>query len=201
MKLFSSATSPYVRKILVMLRECGKLEGIEMTPSAGSPLDSSKMPIKHNPLGKIPALLTDQGQALYDSRVITRYLDQHFTTGLYPSDATLWGVLTTEAMADGILDAAILMVYEARVRPEDKRFAPWVEGQWSKVTRALDALEADISALNGPLNMAQIAIGCALSYLDFRHDARDWRKGRSKLAAWEAEFAKRPSMLATVPAE
>jgi glutathione S-transferase len=109
-------------------------------------------------------------------------------------------VLTLEATADGILDAALLMVYESRLRPEELRFAPWVEGQWAKIARALDAVEADSAArLNGRLDMGQIALGCALGYLDFRHAARDWRAGHPELAAWEAEFILRPSIQATIP--
>jgi hypothetical protein len=93
------------------------------------------------------------------------------------------------------------MVYEGRIRPEELRFAPWVEGQWAKVDRALDALETRwIAHLQGPLDAGQIAVGCALGYLDFRHDARDWRNGRPRLAGWFAGFDARASMRATVPA-
>ena len=92
------------------------------------------------------------------------------------------------------------MVYETRIRPEDKRYAPWVEGQWAKVDRALDVLENRwIDHLNGPLDMGQIATACALGYVDFRHASRDWRKGRPKLAAWFEAFSRRPSMQATIP--
>ncbi|MDZ4136270.1 MAG: glutathione S-transferase, partial [Paracoccaceae bacterium] len=108
--------------------------------------------------------------------------------------------LTLEATADGITDAAILMVYETRVRPEDKRFDPWVQGQWAKIARALDALESRwMSHLHGPLDIGQIALACGLGYLDFRHGTRDWRAGRPTLAAWEAKFAQRDSMKATAP--
>ena len=111
------------------------------------------------------------------------------------------GTLTVEATGDGILDAALLMAYESRMRPEELRFSPWVEGQWAKVDRALDALETRwIPALSGPLDIGQITVGCALGYLDFRQAARDWRKGRPALAAWDAEFDARPSMRATIPA-
>src|SRR3989338_4258149 len=107
-----------------------------------------------------------------------------------------------EPTADGILEAALAMVYEGRIRPEDKQFAPWVEAQWAKAARALDAVERDwMTHLNGPLDAAQIAIGCALGYLDFRLSARNWREGRPNLAAWEAEFAKRPAMQATKPVQ
>ena len=91
-------------------------------------------------------------------------------------------------------------VDEARFRPEDKPSDEWVEGQWAKVSRALDALEGQwMSHLHGALCMGQIAVGCALGYLDFRHDARNWRAGRDALAAWEKGFAARPSMLAPRP--
>lgn len=94
----------------------------------------------------------------------------------------------------------MLMVYEERLRPEDKRFSDWVEGQWSKIARTLDTLETSWMAhLNGPLDMGQIALGCALGYLDFRHGTRNWRAGHPKLAAWEAKIVKRPAMQVTIP--
>lgn len=200
MRLFYSPTSPYARKIVVLLAEAGKSDAVTFVAGSGSPIDAGNAPLAQNPLGKIPALERDDGVALYDSRVITRYLDDRFQTGFYPAGARQWETLTLEATADGMLDAALLMVYESRVRPEEKRFAPWVEGQWAKVERALDALESRWMAhLHGPLDMGQIAVGCALGYVDFRHDARNWREGRPALAAWEAGFAARDSMKASVP--
>ncbi len=200
MRLYHSATSPYVRKIEVLLAEAGKSDAVERIAAGGTPVDPGTQPLALNPLGKIPVLERPEGASLYDSRVITRYLDDHFKAGLYPAAPRLWDVLALEATADGILDAAILMVYESRVRPEDKRFDAWVEGQWSKVDRALDALEARwMSHLHGPLDMGQIAVGCALGYLDFRHAARNWREGRPALAAWEQKFAARDSMARSAP--
>jgi glutathione S-transferase len=200
MRLFYSPTSPYARKILVLLAEAGRPDAVSLVVGSGSPVDVGNAPLAQNPLGKIPALERDDGCALYDSRVITRFLDDHLGAGLYPTGPRLWEALTLEATGDGIVDAAILMVYEARVRPEDKRFAPWVDGQWAKIDRALDALEARwMSHLQGPLDMGNIAVGCALAYVDFRHGARDWRSGRPALAAWEAGFAARPSMMGTQP--
>ena len=200
MRLFYSPTSPYARKIVVLLAEIGQSAAVDLVIGSGTPIDTGSAPLAQNPLGKIPALEREGGAALYDSRVITRYLDDRLDAGLYPKGDRLWETLTLEATADGILDAAILMVYETRVRPEDKRFDPWVEGQWSKIERALDALESRwMSHLHGPLDMGQIAVGCALGYVDFRHGARDWRKGRPLLAAWEAVFAARASMVASVP--
>ena len=199
MKLFHSPTSPYVRKVLVLIAEAG-IEGIELVAAAGTPVAPDAGVIERNPLGKIPALCRENGPTLYDSRVICQFLDSSNNGRFYPDGAKRWDTLTVEATADGILDAALLMVYESRIRPEEIRYAPWVEGQWAKIDRALDVLETRwIDHLNGPLEMGQIAVACALGYIDFRHGSRDWRKGRPKLAAWEASFAKRPSMQATVP--
>ncbi len=200
MNLFHSPTSPYVRKVMVLIAETG-LTGISITPASGTPIAPDAGVIERNPLGKIPALEREGGPTLYDSRVICQFLNAEAGAKLYPAAPRLWDTLTVEATADGILDAALLMVYETRIRPEENRFAPWVEGQWSKISRALDTLESRwIDHLNkGPLDMGQIATGCALGYLDFRLSARHWRMGHPLLAAWEAGFAARPSMQATLP--
>jgi glutathione S-transferase len=201
MHLYFSPTSPYVRKVMVLLHETGQIGEVELISGSGNPVDPAGAPLDANPLGKVPALERPDGPALYDSRVICRYLDARAKSGLYPEGARLWDTLTVEATGDGILVAALLMVYEGRIRPVELRFAPWVEGQWAKVDRALDALETRwIAHLQGPLDAGQIAVGCALGYLDFRHDARDWRNGRPRLAGWFAGFDARASMRATVPA-
>ena len=200
MRLYHSPTTPFGRKVMTLILLTGLQDRITVCAVAGSPLDPGTMPIDRNPLGKIPALELADGSTIYDSRVICRYLDDLAGASLYPAAPRLWQTLTLEATADGILEAALLMVYETRVRPEDKRFPDWVEGQWSKVSRALDAIEAGwLDHLNGPLDMAQVAVGCALGYLDFRMGARNWREGRPNLAAWEARFAQRPAMQATKP--
>ncbi len=200
LKLHQSPTSPYVRKVLVLLHETGQLDDVDLAVAAGTPVDSGTMPLAQNPLGKIPALERPDGPALYDSRVICRYLDDRAGGQLYPEAPRLWDTLTLEATADGILDAAILMVYEARVRPEGKQHKPWAEGQWAKISRALDAIEARwMSHLHAKLDMGQIAVACALGYIDFRHGDRDWRANCPALAAWYSDFAARPSMEATVP--
>ena len=201
MRLYFSPTSPYVRKVMVLLHETGQIGDVELVAGSGNPVDPAGAPLDANPLGKVPALERPDGPALYDSRVICRYLDDRAASGLYPEGARLWDTLTVEATGDGILDAALLMVYEGRIRPEELRFGPWVEGQWAKVDRALDALETRwVAHLQGPLDAGQIAVGCALGYLDFRHHVRDWRNGRPRLAGWFAGFDARASMRATVPA-
>ena len=200
LRLYTSPTTPFGRKAMVLILEAGLADQVEIAQATGSPLDSSKMPLSQNPLGKIPALERGDGPAIYDSRVICRYLDDRAGAGLYPPAPRLWETLTLEATADGMIEAAILMLYEDRLRPEEKRFDGWVEGQWAKIARALDTLEGRwMSHLNGPLDMGQIAIGVALSYLDFRFDARGWREGRPELARWHEAFAARESMAATVP--
>lgn len=201
MQLFTSPTTPFGRKVMVQIRESGLTDRVSEVMVSGTPLDPGSMPLEQNPLGKIPALIVDDAQAIYDSRVICRYLDQLSGAGLYPKGDALWPVLTLEATADGILEAALLMVYEGRLRPEELRYAPWVEGQWTKITRALDAIEDRwMPLLNGPISMAHVAVAAALGYLEFRHASRDWRPSRPQLSAWETEFAKRPAMVATKPA-
>ena len=200
MKLFHSPATPFGRKVMVVLHETGLLAQVEVVEVSGTPLATGTLPITVNPLGKIPALVRDNGQVLYDSRVICRYLDNLAGAGLYGTDEALWSELTLEATADGILEAALLMTYEARLRPEPIRFADWVEAQWAKAARALDVLERDwMGHLHGPLRLGHIAVGCALGYIDFRHGARNWREGRPQLTAWEAKFGQRPAMLATRP--
>ncbi|GAB1361507.1 glutathione S-transferase [Rhodobacter sp.] len=199
MKLYASPTSPFVRKVTVMIRE-GGIEGVETVDVAGTPVAPGTLPVDLNPLGKIPALQLDDGRALYDSRVICRYLDQRAGTGFYPADDRLWDVLALEATADGMMDAAVLMVYESRLRPEERRHAPWVEAQWLKIARALDAAETLWQPhLQGRLDAGQIALGVALGYLDFRLSDRNWRDGRPALAAWQTGRAASAAMQATVP--
>ncbi len=199
MELLKAGPSPFVRKVEVTLREAGLEDRVRVTTVTANPLDPDPVLCAANPAGKIPALCRDDGPTLYDSRVICRYLDSLAGAQLYP-ERRVWDVLTLEATADAMLDAAVLMVYEARFRPEEKRYEGWLEGQWAKIDRCLDALETRwMSHLGGPLDMGHIAVGCALGYLDFRHPDRQWREGRGALDDWYAVFAERPSMQATRP--
>lgn len=202
MKLAYSPTSPYVRKVMVLLHETGQLDDVTLETMSTTPVGPDAALLPKNPLGKVPALERPDGPALYDSRVICAYLDDRAGGKFYGSGARHWDTLTLEATADGILDAALLMVYETRIRPENARMAEWVEGQWGKVDRALSALNNRwMSHLRGPLDMGQIAVGCALGYVEFRHGARDWRRGRDALSDWFDAFDSRPAMRATRPPE
>lgn len=200
MQLYTTPASPYCRKVDIVLRETGQRDLVEDIPAAGHPTDTGTMPVSVNPMGKIPVLAREDAPALYDSRVICQFLNARVAGSLYP-EARLWDALTLEATGDGICDAAILMIYEARSRPENLRSSDWVEGQWNKIARALDVLEDRwISMLNGPLTIGHIAVGCALGYLDLRLADRNWRDGHPELTKWYAGFADLPSMIATNPA-
>lgn len=200
MKLFYSPTSPYVRKVMVILHETDQLQDVSLEETSGTPLAPATGLAAKNPLTKVPALERPDGCTLYDSRVICRFLDARADAGLYPSGARGWETQTLEATGDGITDAALLMTYESRLRPEAQQMEAFVDGQWDKIENACAALNARwISHLSGPLDAGQIAVACALAYVDFRHDARGWRKGNDALANWYASFAERDSMTATVP--
>lgn len=199
MQLIMSPASPFVRKIRVQIREANLLDVVEEVNITTNPLDSASEALAANPLGRIPALVRDEGPALYDSRVISRYLDDYSGTNLYPP-SRLWEILTLEATGDGIMDSVVSMSYEGRLRPEEKQSEEWIEAQWGKASRALDAIGARwMSHLEGPLNMGQISVACALSYIDLRHDARQWRDSRKALADWHANFEERQSMQETRP--
>ncbi len=198
MHILSSPASPFVRKVRVVLLET-KQTDIEVRAVTSNPMGGEAVLNAANPSGKIPVLVRDDGPAIYDSRVICRFLDHRAGAKLYP-EARLWDVLALEANADAIMEAALAIIYEKRLRPEDLWWPDWFEAQWAKIARSLDALEhRSMPLLEGPLNMAQISVGCALGYLDFRLGDRAWREGRPTLAAWEARFAARDAMQATKP--
>ena len=199
MKLIFSPASPFVRKVHVVLHEAGLTDRVSLVPVATTALNTADEARAANPLGKIPALIRDNGDALFDSRVICRYLDVLGESDLYPQDR-VWDVLTLEALADGIMESAVSMVYEVRLRHETEQSPAWIEAQWSKVVHALDALEhGKLFAFSGEINMGQLAVACALGYLDFRHGDRDWRKNFPLLAKWYKDIAERPSLRATEP--
>lgn len=201
MKLRFSPTSPYVRKVVVTAMERGLDGQIERIPT--NTRDPQSGLSGDNPLGKVPCLILDNGERLFDSPVICAYLDS-LAEGepLIPATGEArWRALRQEALADGIQDAALLRMGEAMRRPEQYRWPAFIEAQRKKVVRALDTLELEVDQLNGPLTLGQIAVGCALGYLDLRFAEDDWRSGRPKLAAWYEDFVARPSMMATVPKE
>ena len=196
MKLRYSLTSPYVRKVVVAAIELGIDGRIERIPT--NTADPASGLAADNPLAKVPALITDAGP-LYDSTVICEYLDSlQGAPKLHPAGPSRWTGLRRQALADGVLDAAIARRLE-ELRPEGERSPAWVTKQQAKVDGALDALEREVGSFAKEPTIDQIAVGCALGYLDFRFSADRWRDRRPSLARWYEGFAKRPSMVATEP--
>jgi glutathione S-transferase len=200
MKLFYSATSPFVRKCLVCADELGLRQRLEFLPAAAHPVKRDRTLVASNPLGKIPTLITDDGIVLYDSRVICEYLNTLGDGRLLPVSGTArWNVLVDQALADGMVDAAVLMRYESAVRPENLRWDDWMAGQLDKVTCGLAELERRSASLADRVDIGTIAVGCALGYLDFRYASLAWRKDCPKAAAWFERFGSREAMVATRP--
>ncbi|CAI9008504.1 glutathione S-transferase [Pseudomonas chlororaphis] len=202
MTLFHNPASPYVRKVMVLLHETGQLDRVALHASQLTPVNPDTTLNQDNPLGKIPALRLADGNVLYDSRVILDYLDQqHVGNPLIPREGSArWRRLTLAALADGIMDASVLIRYELALRAPEKHWELWLDGQRDKIRRALAVLEADaIAELASHFDVAAISVACALGYLDFRHPDLQWRDAQPQLAAWYAEVSQRPSMLATQP--
>ena len=200
MKLHHSTTSPFVRKVMVSAIELGLAERIEKVPAKVSPVVRTSPVILDNPLGKVPTLITDEGAVLFDSRVICEYLDALAGGRLFPSSGPArWQALTDQALADGMTDAALLERYETTLRPAEKLWPAWRDGQHDKVEKCLDRLEQTAPGLATRVDIGAIAVGCALGYIDFRFPDLGWRTACPTLAGWFATFAKRASMVATEP--
>ena len=201
MKLVYSPPSPFVRKVTTLIHHAGLDDRIELVNVKTTALSVAEEARAANPLGKIPVMILDDGKALFDSRVITRFLDDLAGSNLYPQES-MHDILTLEALADGIMESAVSITYETKLRPENEQSPSWMDAQWSKVLHAVKALEnGEFKSMQGNLNMGQIAVACALGYLDFRHDARQWRNGHSNLAAWNEKFMELPALIKTIPTD
>lgn len=200
LRIFFSPASPFVRKAMVTAHERGVK--IEKLASAAWPVKRDPEIVRHNSTGKVPCLLLDDDTPVFDSRVITAFIDAQGTVGetIYPQDDRRFTVLTLEALSDSILEAALLHRYENVLRPEDKRWDDWSRGQMEKVDSGLDDLEGRwFDALSGDFHAGAIATACLLGYLDFRFGDKDWRSTHPRLAQWFAEASERPSMQASFP--
>lgn len=200
MKLFFSPASPYVRKVMAIAHETGQADRIELLDSAASPVKRDQRIVALNPTGKVPALILDDGTALYDSRVICQYLDAlHDGPRMYPAEGPArWDTLKREALADGLLDAALLARYETVMRPTEKLWPEWLVGQMDKIGSSMDTMNEEVAG-RSDIDAGQIACACALGYIDFRFPDHEWRTRRTNLAGWFADFSKRQSMIATFP--
>ena len=201
MKLHWSPRSPFVRKVMIVAHERGLVDRIECVRTVAATAKPHAELMKDNPLSKIPALVLGDGTALYDSRVICEYLDSlDGAPELFPRTAEpRLTALRRQALGDGFLDMMVLLRDERmRAAPSDKHIAS------TAVRKAaiLDSLEREAESLTRmPFSIGHIAIGCALSYLDFRFGDEDWRKDHLRIANWHAAFAARPSVRATQPVD
>jgi glutathione S-transferase len=198
-KLYSSPASPFARKARVIAHLLSlEMEEIDIDPRSAA--DFRRI----NPLAKIPALVLDDGMALYDSPVICEYLDEHGGGSFFPRPGLLgdagerWRALHLQALGDGICDAAVARVVESRV-PEEKRNIDAIARHMAAIEAGLDALEIAAEKFADDPTIGEISVGCALGYLDFRMPDHDWRKPRHGLTKWYQRFLGTPAMVATMP--
>lgn len=200
MQLYYSSSSPYARKVRVILREKGLLAGTMETlcNPYGDPAELRA----HNRLGKVPTLVTDDDGVLYDSPVICEYLDAAGGEPLLvpAAGAARWAVLRAQALADGVLDLAVPLTLELR-RPEGERSPATMQRWQGQIGAALDVMADEIAGLPDGITLGHLACAVALGYLDFRHDDLAWREGRAALADWLADFAERPALAETAPSD
>lgn len=200
MKLIASTTSPFARKVRIVLLE----KSLPFEFIVDIPWNADTDVPKYNPLGKVPVLVRDDGDTVYDSRVIVEYLEQEKPWPmLIPAEAgAMIAVKKWEALADGISDAAAAIFIERR-RPEAQQSPDWIARQQAKIDNGLATMN---TLLEGPycigetFTLADIAAGCALGYLDFRFPEIDWRNRYTGLRALTEKLATRPSFLQTLPA-
>lgn len=200
MKLFYSPASPFARKVRVLIVE-KNIPNVETVTV--SPFEAPAELTAANPLSKVPALVRDDGVVLYDSPVISEYLDS--ASGGVPllpsSGEARWSALRRQALADGMMDTTLSLAMEINRRPEPERSPTWIAHWVRTIVRTVDALEADIGDWPAEIDLGHIAAACALSYLDLRASGHlDWRAGRPRLAAWHETMAARPSMTSTAVA-
>jgi glutathione S-transferase len=199
MQLYHSPTSPYVRKVVVTAIELGIRDRIEVRPT--NVWDPSCKVGEVNPLGRIPVLVGSDGEVLYDSPVICEYLDAVYGGGrlLAGGGAERWRTLRLQALGDGLLDAAVLRALELRRRPDNLRWSDLIERQRTVMGRALDDLEQKARSFRAEPDLGQIAVGCALGYIDLRFAEDEWRARRPGLRSWFERFSARPSFANSMP--
>lgn len=203
MQLLYSTSSPFVRKTVLLAQALGLSQVIERLPSAASPLKPDPRITAHNPLGKVPTLLTDEGLALIDSKLIAEYLCAYA-----PNESVLplqgparWTVLRQQALADGALEIAVGLRYENATRPEEFRWAVWTHAQMGKLEGVLACLQGEFEApaVEDVLNVGQIAVVALLGYLDFRYDNWGWRHRYPLLAVNYSPILERPDVVLSKP--
>ncbi|MBI3706384.1 MAG: glutathione S-transferase [Proteobacteria bacterium] len=199
MRLFWSSRSPYVRKVMIVAHEIGLADGITCIPTVVSTTETDLDLVACNPLGQIPSLVLDDGTVIYDSAVICEYLDGlHSGRRLFPPiGLARLDALRRQALGDGLMDALVRRFAEHK-RQQAPRHSDYIEAYRRKVRRGLDVLDAEAPPWMAlPFDIGHVAIGCALSYADFRFGGDNWRDGRPRLSAWYRDFANRASAKAT----
>jgi len=201
MKLCYSPTSPYVRKVLVTAKELGLFDQMEMHGGDTTNIFVGINPA--NPLGKLPSLEIEDGVLLFDSIVICEYLDSlSDSADLFPGTGLEHAkLMTLHALANGMTEAAFQRRFDSSAMPEGEGSPSWCARLKVSMENSLNELEARVSQFDGKLDIATIAIGCALGYHDLRFSFENWREGRPQLTAWYDDFSSRPSMTDTVPPE
>ncbi|AZN72428.1 glutathione S-transferase family protein [Georhizobium profundi] len=184
MRILVSPASPYSAKVRMAATYAGLSFESVLTDTNAEPAEL----VANNPLGKIPLLLTDDGNAVFDSRAIMQFIDRETGRKLYPRNpAKRTEVDVLEALCDGTCDCLLAMVYERRFRPEEKVHQEWIDKQWKKVERALDHLEANLPRTTKSLNGGHFALAALLGYLSLRFEGK-WERGRPKLKNWPKKF-------------
>ena len=194
MKLYNTPTSPFGRKVLITAIEKGLDKKIEVLPARTPEAELHKK----NPLNKLPVLVTDDGEVLIESSLICEYLDE-IGSGpkLFPTESTARRkIVQAQAVAQGVLDAVVLLRMEDRRKPEE-RSGDWIQRQQQKIDLGLPALEALLATLPNTLTAAHITFACCLWFMDKHKVSGDWRKTAPKLGAWYDTFKARPSLVAT----
>jgi glutathione S-transferase len=202
MKLLYAPTSPFVRKVMVCAHMTGQADRIEWLESAAHPIRRDPRIAQYNPLAKVPTLIVENGQVLFDSRTICEYLaSSGEPTNLFPKEGEeRWRALSLQSLGDGLMDAALLARYETLARPPEFQWLEWRSAQIEKVTASLDAIEAEVSSLGiDTPTIGDVTIGCALGYLVFRFPDLKWWESRPKTARWNESFQALPAMSATLP--
>ena len=195
-KILISPTSPYSAKVRMAARYAGfAFESVAVDTTA----EPAQL-VSSNPLGKIPVLITDDGEAVFDSRAITQYVNRETRNALFPRNAAKrLEAERLEALADGICDCLLAHVYERRSRPEEKVHQDWLDKQWAKAVRALDTLNANPPKLPKKITAGQIALRACLGYLALRFPGK-WERGRAKLVRWAKRFDEKfPELVEFVP--